>query len=1262
MRRIYFLLVMMIIVKSASAQFSIGAASTNYTQDFNGLASAGASNAWSDNTTLTGWYARTDATASIATYGANTGGTTTAGLYSYGVAATNPITERAIGWAASNAFTGASAVGKGYIGWRLVNNTGSAISSITVTWTGEQWRRENVTANSLALTYQTGATVTALTGGTWTAAPSTFASPQNSAAAGALDGNLGANRVAGISVVITVNVPAGQEIMLRWEDLNDAGNDHHLAIDDVTINASTAAGNSALSSIMHIALYTPTSNIPYHNYQATDVTLANSVELGGFHLFDGLAAPNDADALPTTLTSLTFSVTNSSILRRVALYVSGVEIAEVAAGPTITFNGLNLVAPDGSMVVFYVHATFNAPVTDKLQTVLTVTNATADPGGSTFAAANAGGAATYSNFDENRIEVVATHLAFVQNVTSPTGVNVAMTPAPTVATVDVLGSRDIDNTALIAINSTGTLSGPTSATAVAGLATFNSIVHTAPGINLSMIAQSSFNAVASNLFDIQVASGLTDHFRSAVATGNWGTAASWESSPDNATWSPSTLVPDAGAASITIRNGHNITVAAAATADQLTVATGGTLTISANFTIADGTGTDLTVNGTVVNTAGTITTTGTVAYAANSIYRHARNGSAVPSATWDVASTIEVTGVTATAPTNLAQTFGNFVWNCASQSTTANLVGTLATVAGNFRVQNTGTVSLRLTGTADLNLAVAGNFIVEASLDVDNNLTGTSAISVGGDFIQTGGTLQSSTDLATITMTGSTKMLTLSGGTYTPTNINWVVGTGALTILGADLPLATTRSVTVNSGGFFNPFTFQLTGAGDVIVNGILYTAHPNGIGATGTFANTGTSTLGAASTIVYNVNGPQTVTSRADYANLMLGLSGAKTLDGPVTVNGSLDLSVATAYLVTTATNLLTLTESATIVPGGYVDGPMLRRTNTTNPYSFPVGKAGAAHSFEVIPASTDLTSFTGEYFNAGINTTSPSCNPVRLEAYVNNEYWDISRTSGIANARIRLNYSAATSNGNWTNGSSGMANPDATKGITIAHYNATCWQDENGTPLLGSLASGQVTSRVMSSFSPFTFGYGPLTILPVSFGNIRATQQGSSVKIDWSNFTETDVLDYTVERSANGRDFAHVGIIAPRKNDGSSVDYTITDASPFNGINYYRIRSAETNGRVKYSSIVKVDLRGGRSEITLYPNPLTGNNLSLQATNLAKGQYSIKVFNATGQQVAAQTLAHNGGSITEPVQLPIALKAGLYQLLIVGEGMNVTKTFVVQ
>ena len=235
MKSILILLFVLGIGEVGWGQASIGAIGTAVTQNFNTLTTAGT---WTDNSTLLGWYAKTNATASITSFYKGTGSTiTTAGLYSF--SGTSANTDRALGYIPSDAFTGTSGVGNGYLGWRLKNNTGVSIGTIRIVWTGEQYRKAiDGNIQYIILSYQVNSTVTDLNGGTYIQTISQFASPIHDAlAATSLDGNLAANRVASIAVDIDVVIPAGNEIMLRWEDLNDPAN-HILSIDDISFTAT----------------------------------------------------------------------------------------------------------------------------------------------------------------------------------------------------------------------------------------------------------------------------------------------------------------------------------------------------------------------------------------------------------------------------------------------------------------------------------------------------------------------------------------------------------------------------------------------------------------------------------------------------------------------------------------------------------------------------------------------------------------------------------------------------------------------------------------------------------------------------------------------------------------------------------------------------------------------------------------------------------------------------------------------------------------
>ena len=126
-------------------------------------------------------------------------------------------------------------------GARFINDTGLPISSITVTYTGEQWHVGSLQPQSMVFAYRTASSVNDLTTGVYTAVPQSrihFAGAFCFSGAGRRQS--GGNR-ATFTVTFAVNVQAGQEIMLRWEMTDEAGDDHGLAVDDLSVTARKGA-------------------------------------------------------------------------------------------------------------------------------------------------------------------------------------------------------------------------------------------------------------------------------------------------------------------------------------------------------------------------------------------------------------------------------------------------------------------------------------------------------------------------------------------------------------------------------------------------------------------------------------------------------------------------------------------------------------------------------------------------------------------------------------------------------------------------------------------------------------------------------------------------------------------------------------------------------------------------------------------------------------------------------------------------------------
>lgn len=229
------------------ASASVSLTSAGYTHNFNTLASSGTNNTWTDGSTLDGWYSNRT------TYTANTGASNAGSLYSYGL---GPA-DRALGSVAS--------AGSGTIlyGVRFVNDTSSTITSLNVSFTGEQWRTGGTAspsdpvsvAQTLDFQYRVVSAAalgaSALSDSSWLDANALdFTSPiygtNNSQSK---DGNDAANRTAKSGVLTGLSIPPGAGIWLRWSDVNDANNDHGLAIDDLSVSIASVASNLSINDV-----------------------------------------------------------------------------------------------------------------------------------------------------------------------------------------------------------------------------------------------------------------------------------------------------------------------------------------------------------------------------------------------------------------------------------------------------------------------------------------------------------------------------------------------------------------------------------------------------------------------------------------------------------------------------------------------------------------------------------------------------------------------------------------------------------------------------------------------------------------------------------------------------------------------------------------------------------------------------------------------------------------------------------------------------
>jgi hypothetical protein len=624
---------------------------------------------------------------------------------------------------------------------------------------------------------------------------------------------------------------------------------------------------------------------------------------------------------------------------------------------------------------------------------------------------------------------------------------------------------------------------------------------------------------------------------------------------------------------------------------------------------------------------------------------------------------------------------------------TVDYTGAAPTIVSAWVYQN---LTFSGTGTAGTNgaLTIRGNLSNTGGGTLNfgaNNviLSGTTAANNIAGFTTTGTVFMSKT-AGTATFTGNVNggalTLNMSGGTlnlgaglvHTFTG-TW--GRTAGTLNGGSSLLKIGGSVS-STGGTFNAgtSTVEWNAAGAQTLAGVTYfnltlsnsgaKTFLGGVTVNGTLSLQNTATaagsaaaFGGSSTLKYSGTSAQTSTNVEFPAasgpfNLIINNASGVTLHAARTIGGAATFTAG--ILNTTLTNLLTFSNEATSSAStntAFVNGPVRKIFDAAGSFTFPIGVTGTGDEPVGISGAGQNDDFTAQYLRSSAASLGPVTPPILNVSAC--DQWVLTKNSATATSvSLTLSWDANSP----CNGHAFVTDPAT---LTVGHFNGSTW-DEAGTggSFTGTATAGTVTRTNVTAFSPFTLANtaGNQNPLPVTFGNIKGYAKNGGIQIDWIIYSEYNVDHYEIERSANGgQQFVTVGQTAAR-NTNNQTEYGWLDATPGNGINLYRIKSVDLDGKISYSMIIKVNLTFSGGDILIYPNPTQKGNVSFQLSDLHKGTYTLKVINSGGQEILRQKFEHEGGLFSQTISLPAGIKSGMYNLQLINGNEVRNKTFIVQ
>ena len=474
---------------------------------------------------------------------------------------------------------------------------------------------------------------------------------------------------------------------------------------------------------------------------------------------------------------------------------------------------------------------------------------------------------------------------------------------------------------------------------------------------------------------------------------------------------------------------------------------------------------------------------------------------------------------------------------------------------------------------------------------------------------------------------GSVLLTAVNGNVLTAKSMINAYNIGTISIgSGNDAPVAKTITGTVNLLGTFTP--------------------------SIGTITTTGTT---------FNYHGKrQNIAGGANlvYNNLVINQDSATTaaLAASTVVEGTFTLQSG-KLTTNTTTKLLTLGENATFTPVTndtfFVNGGLAKKFASTKAFTYKVGTvvagAGIPRTVTVTPLTADAKTYTVNY---GTGKTS---NATRLD------------TSTVSTIDTLSFYNVALSG--YTPGVDTSAQlsfeliPSSyyqDSSITLAHYfHGKYTADAPLVTFTGTTPLTFTTWGYDSTFGRYVLATASASLVPVKFGTVSASLLANkSVKISWESYTESSVSKYVVEGSTDGINFSTKGSL-PAK---GAAQYSFIDNSASAGVNYYRIKAVDVNGKLTYSSVVTVKQVGLVStNISVYPNPVKNKQLNFVLSTDASN-YTLRVTSILGATVVAKTINHNGGTASYSVALPSNLAKGTYFVKLSNGKDQLTKTITVE
>jgi hypothetical protein len=325
---------------------------------------------------------------------------------------------------------------------------------------------------------------------------------------------------------------------------------------------------------------------------------------------------------------------------------------------------------------------------------------------------------------------------------------------------------------------------------------------------------------------------------------------------------------------------------------------------------------------------------------------------------------------------------------------------------------------------------------------------------------------------------------------------------------------------------------------------------------------------------------------------------------------------------------------QTATIGGGASVACPAVpTATYTGKPVGVNISNWSRGSGVTCASAGNGLS---GSGFNTASATTS----------FGANKYYSVTISSGRAEFDItQIVWNTAVSSGTPNFTIYYSLNGTATQTFGTAAQTSTTTNTFNGNVHVGidgnvvfylipagTSASGTTVRWINGSTITFA------NVLPINLTSLTATKNILNFRTEG----ESKNSHFEIERSTDGQNFTEISRIKGAGTTNLPQNYTFTDLTAPKGVNYYRLKQVDFDGRFEYSKTVQSNF----GEKTLAINVINSNpsNLNLNVFSNQNDEIKFEIIDMQGRIV--KTFQNEVFENENKISLDVSLENGIYIL----------------